>query len=182
MPNYRRARMDGGVSFFTVTTFRRQPFLTDADVRVALRSGIATLRTTLPFVIEAWVLLPDHLHALWTLPPNDHDFSTWWRVIKRTVTQHCGARLHRPEWMTARRAKRQQSTLWQHRFWEHLIRDETDFARHVDYIHWNPVKHGYVKRVVDWPYSSFHRYVRQGLPPREWGGNGKEEDGAEFGE
>jgi putative transposase len=181
-PNYRRARIDGGTYFFTVTTFRRQPFLTDADVRAALRAGIARVRTTHPFIIGAWALLPDHMHAVWTLPPNDRDFSTRWRVIKRTVTQQCRARLHRPEWMTPRRALRQQSTLWQHRFWEHTVRDELDFERHVNYIHWNPVKHGYVRQVADWPYSSFRRYVKQGLLPRNWGGTGAEEDDADFGE
>ena len=174
MPNYRRARVEGGTYFFTVNTFRRQPFLTDMDVRAALRAGIATVRAEHPFVIEAWVLLADHMHALWTLPPDDRDFSTRWQLIKRIVTQRCGARLHRPEWLTARRAQRHQSTLWQHRFWEHVIRGETDFVRHVDYMHWNPVKHGYVKRVKDWPYSSFHRYVKQGVLPPDWGGNGEE--------
>jgi len=133
----------------------------DVDVRSA-QEAIGTLRSTHPFVIEAWVLLPDHMHALWTLPPGDEDFSYRWRVIKRMVTQRCQTRLNRPEWMNARRRKRNQSTLWQHRFWEHLIRDEADFNRHIDYIHWNPVKHGYVVQVSHWPYSSFHRYVKQG--------------------
>ncbi len=182
MPNYRRARVEGGSYFFTVNTFRRQPFLTDADVRAALRTGIETVRAVQPFVIEAWVLLPDHLHAIWTLPPDDHDFSTRWRIIKRTVTQRCEARLHRPEWMTAWRAKRHQSTLWQHRFWEHVIRDDADFVRHVDYIHWNPVKHRYVKRAADWPYSSLHRYLRAGVLPHDWAETRAEEDDADFGE
>ena len=113
-------------------TYRRQTFLTDVDVRSALREAIGMLRLTHPFVIEAWVLLPDHMHALWTLPPGDEDFSYRWRVIKRMVTQRCQSRLNRPEWMNARRKKRNQSTLWQHRFWEHLIRDEADFNRHID--------------------------------------------------
>jgi len=108
MPNYRRAWVDGGTYFFTVNTFRRQPFLTDADVRAALRAGIALVRVEYPFVIDVWVLLPDHMHALWASPPGDRDFSTRWRVIKRTVTQRCGAHLHRPEWLTAWRAKRNQ--------------------------------------------------------------------------
>jgi putative transposase len=92
MPNYRRARVDGGTYFFTVNTFRRQPFLTDPDVRAALRAGIARVRAEHPFVIEAWVLLPDHMHALWTLPPDDHDFPTRWRIIKSTVSQRSRAR------------------------------------------------------------------------------------------
>ncbi|MGE4090217.1 MAG: transposase [Candidatus Binatia bacterium] len=182
MPNYRRARVDGGTYFFTVNTFRRQRFLIDPDVRAALRAGIAIVRAEHPFVIEAWVLLPDHMHALWTLPEADHDFPTRWRIIKSTVTQRCGPRLHRPELITARRIQRHQSTLWQPRFWEHTIRDEIDFERHVNYIHGNPVKHSYVRQVADWPYSSFHRYVNQGLLPRDWGGTGTEEDDADFGE
>ena len=101
------------------------------------------------------------MHALWTVPPGDEDFSYCWRVIKRMVTQRCQTRLNRPEWMNARRRKRNQSTLWQHRFWEHLMRDEADFNRHIDYIQWNPVKHGYVAQVRHWPYSSFHRYVNK---------------------
>jgi len=182
MPNYRRAKVPGGTYFFTANTYRRQAFLTDADVRAALRDAIGTIRHTHPFRIDAWVLLPDHLHALWTLPPDDHDFSHRWRVIKRLVTQGCGARLHRPEWSTERRRQRHQSTLWQHRFWEHLIRDEDDFNRHVDYLHWNPVKHGYVESVKDWPYSSFHRYVKWGLLPLDWGSAMPLVDGDTFGE
>ena len=92
------------------------------------------------------MLLPDHMHALWTLPPGDEDSSHRWRVIKRMVTQRRQTRLNRPEWMNSRRKKRNQSTLWQHRFWKHLIRDEADFNRHIDYIHWDPVKHGYGRR------------------------------------
>ena len=134
MSDYRRAHVPGGTYFFTVNTYRRQTFLTDADVRAVLREAIGTLRLTHPFVIEAWVLLPDHMHALWTLPPEDEDLSHRWRVIKRMVTQRCQTRLNRPEWMNARRRKRNQSTLWQHRFWEHLIRDEADFNRRIDYI------------------------------------------------
>jgi putative transposase len=142
IPDYRRAHVPGGTYFFTGNTYRRQTFLTDVDVRSALREAIGTLRSTHSFVIEAWVLLPDHMHALWTLPPGDEDFSHRWRVIKRMVTPRCQTRLNRPEWMNARRRKRNQSTLWQHRFWEHLIRDEADFNRHIDYIHWSPMKHG----------------------------------------
>jgi putative transposase len=182
MPNYRRANIRGGTYFFTVNTLSRQTFLLDGAVRAALRAGINLVRESYPFTIEAWVLLPDHLHCLWTLPPDDWDFSTRWRVIKRTVTQRCGDRLHRPEFLTARRAQRMQSTLWQHRYWEHLIRDEQDYQRHVDYIHWNPVKHGYVKRAGDWPHSTFHRYVKNGIYPPDWGLGNSMEDEGDFGE
>ncbi len=179
MPNYRRSNIAGATYFFTVNTYRRQQFLTDSDVRAALRAGIERVRQTLPFAIDAWVLLPDHLHCLWTLPKGDADFSTRWRVIKTTVTQCCGPRLNNPAWLTRRRAAKGQGTLWQQRFWEHLIRDERDYAAHVDYIHWNPVKHRYAKEVAHWPYSSFHNHVRSGLLPAGWAG--VDVDG-EFGE
>ena len=117
MPNYRRANIDGGTYFFTVSTLSRQTFLLDDDVRAALREGIAMVRQSHPFTVNAWVLLPDHLHCIWTLPSDDRDFSARWRVIKRTVTQRRGARLNRPDLMTARRTQRKQSTLWQHRYW-----------------------------------------------------------------
>lgn len=168
MPNYRRANTEGGCYFFTVNTLHRQPFLIDEDVRIALRGAIESVREVLPFTIDAWVLLPDHLHCLWTLPEGDADFATRWRLIKARVTQRCGARLARDEYMTARRKEKRQSPLWQNRYWEHQIRDADDFARHVDYVHWNPVKHGQVMCVADWPYSSFHRYVNEGVYPQDW--------------
>ena len=180
--DYRRVYLPGGMYFFTVVTFRRQRFLIDDDVRAALREGIQFTRQTKPFEIVAWVLLPDHLHCIWRLPPDDTDFSSRWSIIKRIVTQRCGERLNRPEWLNARRRKRQQGTLWQHRFWDHLIRDEDDFNRHMDYIHWNPVKHGLVSKVADWPYSSFHRLVRSGWYAENWGEDITFDDVNEFGE
>lgn len=181
MPNYRRANAEGGCYFFTVNTLHRQPLLTEASVRDALREAISSVRKTLPFTINAWVLLPDHLHCLWTLPPGDADFATRWKLIKAKVTQQCGGSLIRSEYITARRQKKHQGSLWQNRYWEHLIRDDSDFARHVDYVHLNPVKHGHVKYVGDWPYSSFHRYVNEGIYPQNWAGN-EEKSEAEFGE
>lgn len=174
MPNYRRADTKGGCYFFTVNTLHRQPILVEADIRTALREAIQAVRTSLPFTIEAWVLLPDHLHAIWNLPQGDADFATRWRIIKTKVTQCCGTRLLREEYLTARRREKHQSSLWQNRYWEHEIRDDHDFARHVDYVHWNPVKHGHVKRVADWPYSSFHRYVQGGTYPLDWASDEKE--------
>lgn len=172
MPEYRRARTPGATFFFTVNTHLRQPFLIDSDVRAALREGIDRVRSTMPFQIDAWVLLPDHLHCVWTLPVGDADFSTRWRVIKTIVTQRCSPRLNKREMLSERRVAKNQSSLWQQRFWEHQIRDDEDFTRHVDYIHWNPVKHGHVVQVGDWPYSSVHRYMRQGLLSANWAGVG----------
>ena len=168
MPNYRRANLAGGTYFFTVNTLQRIPVLTEAPVREALREAIQHTRVTAPFDIDAWVLLPDHLHCIWTLPPEDVDFSMRWSKIKRYVSQKCGNTFG-IENISASRTKRHESGLWQRRFWEHQIRDDGDFTRHVDYIHWNPVKHGLVARAVDWPYSTFHRFVQHGVYSSDWG-------------
>ena len=141
------------------------------------------MREEYPFKIEAWVLLSDHLHALWTLPEGDANFSGRWAGIKRHVSQSCAA-LFTTEAVNESRQKRKELMFWQRRFWEHQIRDEEDYIRHIDYIHWNPVKHGYVKKVTDWPYSTFHRYVKQGVYTVNWGGAVGLEEGhdEEFGE
>lgn len=169
MPEYRRVRTAGGTYFFTVNSHLRQPILTTLFVRHALRAGILRARQTLPFKIEAWVLLPDHLHTIWTLPPEDHNYSARWAIIKRQVSRGCGKQLQSPDQVSASRQKRRESSLWQRRFWEHQIRDELDFERHMNYLHWNPVKHGYVEKVADWPFSSFHRLVSKGIYPSDGG-------------
>ena len=170
MSRYRRAMAAGSSYFFTVVAYRRQSILCDEAIRNALRASIGTVRVARPFVIDAWVLLPDHLHCVRTLPEGDADFSSRWMKIKRAVSMACGEEFHREDWMTASKSKRRESTIWQRRFWEHQIRDENDFARHADYIHYNPVKHGYMQHAADWPYSTFHRYVRDGLYVRDWVG------------
>jgi putative transposase len=162
MPNYRRADIAGGTYFFTANTLRCVQILTEAPVREALREAIRQTRLTAPFTIDAWLLLPDHLHCMWPLPPGDADFSMHWSTIKRYVSRQC-CETFGIDNLSASRIKRHESGLWQRRFWEHQIRDHADFARHVDYIHWNPVKHGLVARAVDWPYSTFHRFVHDGL-------------------
>lgn len=168
MSRYRRDYTPGATYFFTVVTYRRQMFLCDQDVRAALRLAIEKIRKKRPFVIDAWVLLPDHLHCVWTLPPGDANHSTRWQLIKRTVTKACDPRLHRAEWLTASKEKHQESTLWQRQHWEHRIRDDRDFANHCDYIHYNPVRHGWVQHPLDWPYSSFHRFVQLGIYTPNW--------------
>jgi putative transposase len=160
MSNYRRDYTPGATYFFTVVTYRRRSFLCDEDVRNALRDAIQLTRENYPFVIEAWVLLPDHLHCIWKLPPSDADHSIRWKLIKRRVTGICGPCLHIKEWMTVSKTKHRESTLWQRRHIEHRIRDDRDFSNHCDYIHYNPVKHGLVNCPVDWPYSSFHRFIK----------------------
>ena len=111
--------------------------------------------------------MPDHIHAIWTLPPGDADYSMRWRNIKRAFTATIPPE-QRPYVFNSRRHKKEQA-IWQWRFWEHRVRDERDFAHHIDYIHYNPVKHGYVARPIDWIYSSIHRYIRQGILPADWG-------------
>jgi putative transposase len=168
MPNYRRANVKGGTYFFTVNTFQRLPILTEAPVRAALREAIEKTRMAHPFDIDAWVLLPDHLHCIWTLPEGDADFSMRWSKIKRHVSQQCSDMIGSQR-ISDSRSKRHESGIWQRRFWEHQIRDDNDFARHVDYIHWNPVKHGLAARACEWPYSTFHRFVRSGAYSLDWG-------------
>ncbi len=168
MSRYRRANTLGATYFFTVVTYRRRSFLCDEDVRNALREAILKVREQTPFLIDAWVLLPDHLHTIWTLPPDDARFALRWQQIKRHVTRQCGERLHKPEWMNESKTKHRESTLWQRRYWEHQIRDDTDYQRHMDYLHYNPVKHGLVERVNGWPFSSFHRHVATGMYGLDW--------------
>jgi putative transposase len=180
MSDYRRSRTAGGTYFFTVVTNERQPVLTTEAVRMALREAIQRARTTLPFQIDAWVLLPDHLHCIWTLPEDEANYSARWAVIKRRVSESCAAMANAPRSDSGR--KRNERAFWQRRFWEHRIRDDADLARHMDYIHWNPVKHGLVKAVKDWPYSSFHKHVRRGTYPGDWGGSVAADVDSGFGE
>ncbi|MEW5757287.1 MAG: transposase [Pseudomonadota bacterium] len=182
MSHYRRARTAGACYFFTVVTYRRQPILCDDAVRHALRDAIMRVRDTRPFTIDAWVLLPDHLHCIWTLPPGDADFSTRWNMIKRRVSVICSAGYKRTEWLSASKRNHRESTLWQRRFWEHQIRDETDFMRHVDYVHYNPVKHGLCRLAADWPHSTFHRYAARGIYPGDWSGIAGDVEGMTVGE
>jgi len=183
MPEYRRTKVKGCTYFFTVVTFGRQPILTDEYVRIALREGIHEVRQSMPFKIDAWVLLPDHLHTIWTLPENDDNFGSRWAVIKRIVSKRCDSLKSSESSVSNSRGKRGEVSFWQRRFWEHCIRDEQDLQRHLDYTHWNPVKHGYVKRVIDWPYSTFHRFVNSGIYPSDWGGiNENEIKSMAFGE
>ncbi len=165
MPNYRRVTIPGATYFFTVTLLDRRSQLLTEHVE-KLREAVAWVREAHPFAIDAWVVMPEHLHAIWTLPPDDSDYALRWASIKRRFS----LRLPRRELLSDVRKRRGERGIWQRRFWEHLIRDDLDFQRHVDYIHFNPVKHGHVTRVADWPYSTFHRYVKQGIYSPDWGG------------
>ncbi len=182
MPNYRRPHLNGGCYFFTVTAYQRQNIFTEELFRASLRHAITYVRKDKPFHINAWVLLPDHLHCIWTLPEDNGDFSARWSMIKRAVTKQLKNRsIAIPN--TRSRGKRQESTLWQRRFWEHQIRDDRDLKNHMDYCYWNPVKHGLVNGVNDWPYSTFHRDVKNGIYPENWCGiPSHDDDKHNFGE
>ncbi|MFN4117418.1 REP-associated tyrosine transposase [Acidovorax sp.] len=140
---YRRAFTPGATLFFTVVTHDRRPLLQSEDAVETLRAAFRRVRSARPFVIDAMVVLPDHVHCIWTLPPDDADFATRWRLIKTWFTKHGPANQRGPQ--NAARAAKQEQAVWQHRYCEHRIRDEEDYARHVDYIHYNPVKHGWAK-------------------------------------
>jgi putative transposase len=172
---YRRAFIPGGSFFFTVVTKGRRPLLASASSVNVLWGAFRAVRSSRPFTTDAVVVLPDHLHCIWTLPRDDADFATRWRLIKTWFSKHCDPGL-RIQTGPLRTTKREQS-LWQHRYWEHAIRDERDFARHVEYIHFNPVKHGLASSAMEWPYSSFRRYVRNGIYPAEWGNSAMDFDG-----
>ena len=165
---YRRAKTAGATYFFTVVAFRRRKILCEPENVELLRSAFRIVKSRHPFTIDAFVLLPDHLHCIWTLPPGDNDYPMRWSAIKNHFSRYCPAR-YKTLPTAARQRKREQS-LWQRRYWEHQIRDERDFERHCDYVHWNPVKHNLVSRVEKWPYSSFHRFVRQGIYLMDWAG------------
>lgn len=166
MPDYRRAWHPGGTYFFTVNLLQRHG--NDLLTRHinALREAVRSVKQRHPFKIHGWVVLPDHLHCVIELPPQDSDFSTRWRLIKIAFSKS----LPRTERLSETRAKRGERGIWQRRYWEHLIRDEADFRAHMDYVHINPLKHGLVNRVADWPYSTFHRLVEQGVYPQNWAG------------
>ncbi|MGP9675271.1 MULTISPECIES: REP-associated tyrosine transposase [unclassified Halomonas] len=156
MAIYRRAYVPGGSYFFTVVTHSRQPLLADQLNINALGRAFRRVREEQPFVMEAFVLLPDHLHCLWTLPEDDSDYSSRWRDIKKYASKDFLLPSGNPN-------------AWQRGFWEHVIRDENDWQRHIDYIHYNPVKHGWSKAPRDWKWSSFHQYVKKGWYESDWG-------------
>ncbi|MEM8946957.1 MAG: transposase [Planctomycetota bacterium] len=169
MTNYRRAYVADGSYFFTVVTHHRRRFLFEPTARTALRQAVTDVRRRWPFQIDAIVLLPDHLHCVWTLAPGDSDFSTRWNQIKGKFSRAWLASGGPEVIPGASRSSRRERGVWQRRFFEHCCRDEQDYRRCVDYAHVNPLKHGLVKHVCDWRWSSFHRYVKLGEYARDWG-------------
>ncbi|MBN2355543.1 transposase [candidate division KSB1 bacterium] len=183
MPDYRRLYCPGATYFFTVVTFNRRPIFSESSARQILHQAWMKAMLELPFECPAICLLPDHLHALWKLPENDADFSTRWRLIKANFTKRYLSSGGTDGYLNRSRIKKNEHAVWQRRFWEHCIRDDKDFTRHFNYIHLNPVKHGYVKSPIDWPFSYFHKYVKMGYYGAGWDKIAiKTEESACFGE
>ncbi len=176
MVNYRRIKIQGGCYFFTVALHNRNLTLLTEHIDV-LRRSMRTVQRRLPFKTEAIVILPEHLHAIWTLPPKDHDYPERWRQIKGLFTRDIIKRN-----IKLQNVGKGEYNLWQRRYWEHTIVNENDYENHVNYIHYNPVKHGYVKQTKDWPYSSFHTYVKKGILTIHWGDSAEEKKEHLFGE
>jgi len=176
MTSYRRNFVLGGTFFFTVNLAERRLSLLTEHLGL-LRSAFRETRRRHPFMIDAIVVLPDHLHTVWTMPEGDADFSTRWRLIKSMFSRG----LVSGEQISPSRLAKGERGIWQRRYWEHAIKDETDFTRHVDYVHINPVKHGLVNRVCDWAPSSFHQFVKRGICPADWAGD-ISQDGCDYGE
>jgi putative transposase len=177
MPHYLRIKLDGGTFFFTVTLADRSSNLLVQEIRL-FREAYRTVQRRLKFTTAAICILPDHLHAIWSLPEGDVDYSKRWNLIKGGFSRYLPASVIRSPSKIAKREK----GIWQRRYWEHAIRDEADLVRHIDYIHFNPVKHGLVSRVCDWPHSSFHRFVERGDLPLDWGGDMRASSSGAFGE
>lgn len=164
MRTYIRSHSLGGTYFFTVNLAQRKQ--NDLLVRHIdeLRNACRYTKQRHPLTIEAMVVLPEHLHCIWRLPEGDDDYSLRWRLLKSHFSRH----IEKGETVSASRLRKNERGLWQRRYWEHQIRDNTDFQRHLDYIHYNPVKHGYVNKATDWPYSSIHRWVKLGIYTKDW--------------
>jgi putative transposase len=168
---YRRVYIKGGTYFFTLVTYDRHPILTSHKAIELLSNAFRYTTDRLPFEVVASVILPDHMHFIWTLSEESSDFSTRWRLIKSYFTRHWDEGRITSE--SSSRIRKGEREVWQRRFWEHLIRDDLDLSRHIEYIHYNPVKHGYVNSPKDWQFSSFIKYVQDGLYTPDWGENGK---------
>jgi putative transposase len=173
---YRRNFVPGGTFFFTVNLANRNSRLLTERIEL-LRQAICYTKARHPFEIDAMVVLPEHVHALWTFPAGDADYALRWRLVKTFFSRGVDP----VEWRSKSRAAKGERGLWQRRYWEHTIGDESDFERHCDDIHYNPVKHGHVSAASEWRYSSFQSFVKRGIYPVNWA-SGKEVNEAEFGE
>ncbi len=169
MPRYLRYP-DGTVYFFTLAAFERRTIFCQTDFLAALKTAIREVRQLYSFEIIAWVQLPDHLHCILRFPQSGTDFGKIWSMIKCRTTQSCPQYHLTAHVLSVSKNRRHERGIWQRRFYEHMIRNDNDLQNHMDYIHYNPVKHGWAQRAADWPHSTFHRYVRAGVYPEDWGG------------
>jgi putative transposase len=174
---YRRADIKGASYFFTVNLANRKSSVLVDNIN-ALRESIRTVKNRHPFKIDAMVIMPEHLHAIFTLPEGDKDYATRWSLIKSGFSRQ----IPKTESISPSRVTKGERGIWQRRYWEHCIRDDRDYEAHVNYIHYNPVKHGYVQNAVDWPYSSIHQYIKSGYINKEWGDGYKEDKKRGWGE
>lgn len=168
MTEYRRFYQPNATWFFTVNLAERKNNRLLVDNIDLLRECFRYVKQRKPYHIGAIVILPDHLHSIWTLPPDDSNFSVRWNMLKGRFSRA----IDKGERVSVSRLNRRERGIWQRRFWAHLVTDQEDYNRHIDYIHWNPVKHGLVNCVIDWPHSSFHQFVEQGIYPAAWGNSG----------
>ncbi len=181
MSNYRRVKIEGAWYFFTVVTYKRRSFLIDDSVRPILKEAFRQVKADRPFEMPVFCLMPDHFHCIWQMPPGNCDYSTRWSIIKRAFSKNYIAAGGKPLAQTDSRWKKREVGVWQRRFWEHRIRDEDDYWNHVHYIHYNPLKHGLVKRLEDWLYSTYHRFCQQGMyEDFDWNLFETEDDGGEL--
>lgn len=169
MTDYRRFYTPGSTWFFTVNLTERRNNRLLIDQIDSLRAAFSCVKTRKSFAMDAVVIMPDHLHCIWRLPQDDADYSTRWSLLKG----HFSRSIPHGERLSTSREKRRERGIWQRRFWAHLLTSQEDFNTHCDYIHWNPVKHGQVSKVAEWPYSSFHRFVELGFYPIDWGHSGE---------
>ncbi len=165
---YGRVRIPGASYFFTVVTCDRRPIFQHTEAIALFDAAVTRIRQRHPFEIDATVILPDHIHTIWTLPDGDADFSTRWRLVKEAFTKPF-VRQNLPSSRSDSRRSKGEQPVWQRRFWEHLIRDEADYVAHVDYIHINPVHHGLAAAASEWPHSSFAEWVERGVYAPNWG-------------
>jgi putative transposase len=175
---YRRVYINGATYFFTLVTFQRLPIFSSQPTIDLFYEAIRYTASRMPFEIVAFVILPDHIHCIWTLPEGSSDYSTRWRLVKSYFTRNYNQ--HDNASVSASRSEKKEQEVWQRRFWEHWIRDETDLRHHVEYIHYNPIKHGYVRSLMEWKNSSFVNYVKDGLYPANWGEDAPEWSGSRF--
>lgn len=175
MPDYRRSFVEGGTYFFTVITYGRLPILTTPAARKILHDAWSEVKARFPFETVAICLLPDHLHCIWRLPQGDANYPVRWKEIKRRFSLRYQKEIGPGEIRNESRQIKHEAAIWQRRYWEHTLKDEMDLEYHLDYVHYNPIKHGYVTKAADWPYSSFLRYVKEGIYESDWigGENGR---------